>query len=108
MKVLSVRLESCLLALYAGAAHAAKRHPSAISSMEELWRFFVTVFALLVLPVLLYSLWSFAKDPAARELPPLAAQWVKRKLCGFLSSPQQRSTAASATTEDRAAKPKAQ
>lgn len=71
---------------------AAKRHPSAISSMEEFWWFIGVVYALLILPVLFYFLYMLAKDPAAREVAPLMTQWVKHKMCGFLS-PQQRSPA---------------
>ncbi|GAB9462636.1 hypothetical protein Gpo141_00000124 [Globisporangium polare] len=71
---------------------AAKRHPNAISSMEEFWWFIGVVYALLILPVLFYFLYMLAKDPAAREVAPLMTQWVKHKMCGFLS-PQQRSPA---------------
>lgn len=76
-----------LLTLSVLGVHAAKRHPNAISSMEELWSFIFWVYALLVAPVLLWSLWTLVRDPTARELPPLAGQWAKRKLYSFLSAP---------------------
>lgn len=88
--VMLVLLSLCTLSVPRVAA--AKRHPNAISSMEEFWWFIGVVYALLILPVLFYFMYSLAKDPAAREVAPLMTQWLKHKMCGFLS-PQQQSPA---------------
>lgn len=54
--------------------------------MEEFWWLIGTVYALLILPVVIYFLYNLVQDPAAREIPPLMKQWAKQRLCGFLSS----------------------
>jgi hypothetical protein len=66
-------------------AAAAKRNPNSISSMEEFWWFIGIVYALLVLPVLGYFVYSMLKDPASREILPLLRDWTKQRICGFLA-----------------------
>lgn len=79
-----------LLMLLLAAVVQAKRAAS-VSSMDELWTFFVVVNTCVFLPVLLYFLVMFARDPASQELLMLVWTYAKHKTMGFLSPADSRS-----------------
>lgn len=58
---------------------------ASVSSVDELWTFFVFVNTCVFVPVVLYFLVMLTRDPASKELVSLVWTFVKQKTLGFLS-----------------------
>lgn len=79
---------SCSAVLSVSQAKRAK----SISSVGEFWTFVAVVYAVVLLPVVLYFAYVAVRDPALREIFALVWGRIKRRTCRFLG-PSARNTA---------------